>query len=67
MVMSAVAAPSELDGKVLVLNYTQALYCYSEDGETLSGWQTYKDALKNDNGCAKVFHMPGLKPKATRQ
>ncbi|MBQ4613635.1 MAG: hypothetical protein IJB31_01735 [Akkermansia sp.] len=66
MVAPCFAAPSNLTGKTLVLNYTQAIFCYSDDGATLSGWQSYEAARQNVNGCARVFNMLGLKPKATR-
>lgn len=66
MVAPCFAAPSSLAGKTLVLNYTQAQYCYVEDGEPISGWQSYKAAQQNLKSCAQLFNIMGLNPKATR-
>ncbi len=60
------AAPSNLTGKTLALNYTQAQFCYSADGQSVSGWQSYKEAQNDASGCALVFNKMGLTPKATR-
>ena len=62
----AASAPASLTGKTVVLNYTQSQYCYEEEDATGSGWQSYKAAQQNVKGCAEVFNMMGLKPKATR-
>ncbi|MBR1979269.1 MAG: hypothetical protein IJ985_07215 [Akkermansia sp.] len=68
MVAPCLAAPSpaSLSGKTVMLNYTQSQYCYEEEDEPSSGWQSYKAAQKNLKGCAELFIMMGLKPKATR-
>ena len=64
----AAPAPAHLTGKTVTLNYTQSQYMYEEfDGETQStGWHSFKAAQKNTKGCAELFIMAGLKPKATR-
>lgn len=68
MVAPCLAAPSpaSLSGKTVMLNYTQSQYCYEEEDEPSSGWQSYKAAQKNLKGCAELFIMMGIKPKATR-
>lgn len=62
----AAPAPASLSGKTVVLNYTQSQYMYEEYGSGNSGWQSYKAAQKNTRGCAELFNIMGLKPKATR-
>lgn len=62
----AAPAPASLSGKTVMLNYTQSQYNYEEEDEPSSGWQSYKAAQKNLKGCAELFNIMGLKPKATR-
>lgn len=62
----AAPAPASLSGKTVMLDYTQSQYCYEEEDAPGSGWQSYKAAQKNLKGCAEVFIIMGLKPKATR-
>lgn len=59
-------APDNLTGKTAVFNYETSQYMYSEDGEGLSGWQSFRNAQKNVKSCAEAFIAVGLKPKATR-
>ncbi|MDO5470756.1 MAG: hypothetical protein Q4F38_05585 [Akkermansia sp.] len=59
-------APENLVGKTAVFNYESSQYKYSEDGENVSGWQSYQNAKKNVKSCAEAFIAVGLKPKATR-
>ncbi len=69
MIAPCLAAPSpvSLSGKTVVLNYTQSQYMYTVEVDNISsGWHSYKAAQKNTNGCAELFNMMGLKPKATR-
>ncbi len=62
----AAPSPANLAGKTVVLNYTQSQYMYEECEGGNTGWQSYKAAQKNAKGCAELFNMMGLKPKATR-
>ncbi len=62
----AAPAPTNLTGKTVVLNYTQAQYKYADEDGLTMGWTPYAIAKKSRNSGAEAFYALGLNPKATR-